>query len=132
MPKAIKNDVLGNISEVDDVFKDPEYREMKTHDPWALHVPQVWKYKKQSLTMICKGMFEESDRCNFKASFLYHHLYSKNGHPSGPVLGTAWFMNEDQEDCIDMTKEDMDYILKHTCRMSTEMQDIKERDRKEK
>ena len=39
-------------------------------------------------------------------------------------------MNEDQEDCIDMTKEDMDYILKHTCRMSTEMQDIKERDRK--
>jgi hypothetical protein len=114
MPKAIKIDVSGNISEVDDVFKDPEYREMATHDPWALHVPMVWKYKKYCLTMICKGIFEESDRCNFKASFLYHHLYSKNGHPSGPVLGTAWFMNEDNEKELAMTKEDIDYIFKHT------------------
>ena len=125
MPKAIKIDVSGNISEVDDVFKDPEYREMDTHDPWALHVPMVWKYKKYCLTMICKGIFEESDKCNFKASFLYHHLYSKNGHPSGPVLGTAWFMNEDNEKELDMTKEDIDYIFKHTILLIEEKERLK-------
>ena len=129
MPKAIKIDVSGKISEVDDVFKDLEYREMKTHDPWALQVPQVWKYKKYCLTMICKGIFEQSDTVNVKASFLYHHLYSSRGYPSGPIVETVWFMNEDREGCTDMTKEDMDYILKPTCNLSMEKQEVEERER---
>ena len=114
MPKAIKIDVCGVVSEVDDMHEDPDYKEMESHDPWALHVPMSWKYKKYCLTMVCKGIFEESDTINLTASYLYHHLYSKNGHPPGPVVETVWFLNEDQDKCLDMTKEDIEYILKHT------------------
>ena len=115
MPKkSVKIDICGTLTEVDNLFEDEEYRRMNSHDYCSLNVPMTWEHKKYRLTMVCKGLFEEDDTLNLTASCLHHHLWSTKGHSENVMMDTVWIMNEDSEDTIDMTIEDMRYILEKT------------------
>ena len=76
MPKSVKIDVCGTMTEVDDVFSDPAYRAQGSHDPWALSVPSSWgpEYR---LCLVCKGIFDEDDTINLTATYLYQNLRKK-------------------------------------------------------
>ena len=110
MPKAVKIDVCGVMTEVDNMFADEDYRKMKTHDSWALHVPMKWQPSFR-LSLVCKGIFEEDDDFNLTASFLYYHLYSNNGKPSSGIVETVWITNEDENGLVDLTVQEVRSIL---------------------
>ena len=113
MPKAMK--ITPNIiEEIDDVFKDPDYKNRKvtkSWDPWALNLPIHWEHKKFNLCVIIPG-FHDGQPFNKTATAMFWMLRSAY-RPifDDGVYGTMFITNEDENGTIDFVKDDLDYIL---------------------
>ena len=80
-------------------------------DLWSLHIPEQWEHNKYRLSIATVGFFTDGDVYNDLAT----KLWSKLRHGEGQrIFGSVVIFNEDEEDIIDMTIDDLDYIMVNT------------------
>ena len=83
----------------------------------ALNVPEHWEHKRCRLTMTMMDAFDcEDDPCgdelNVLATTIYRRTRSENYTPDDRIYGTVYIGNENANEVIDFTKEDLTYICK--------------------
>ena len=106
MVKALKITPNGLIVEVSDLFKDKDFKNMET-DGCSLVVPAIWDYNKYKLSMFVECY---SKNYNPSATWLFNNLTSFY-KISECINGTVFIANENEDVEVDMTKQDLDYIL---------------------
>ena len=127
MPKALKitSDSVEEIEVSNDgaFIQDEEYQSHKR--PWDSHCLSMcerWKHRQFRLSMVCWDMFHpEEDAENILATYVYRRLkhYSgcipgggdAGGRPDDLMYGPVYITNEDTDGIVDITKEDLRYIL---------------------
>ena len=80
----------------------------------ALNAPERWEHPRQyRLTMIMPDNFDcEEDDMNVLATTIYRRLRSESYTPDDIIYGTVYIGNENADEVIDFTKEDLTYICK--------------------
>ena len=83
----------------------------------ALNVPEHWEHKRCRLTMTMLDTFDcEEDPCgdelNVLATTIYRRMRSENYTPDDIIYGAVYIGNENANEVIDFTKEDLTYICK--------------------
>lgn len=130
MPKALK--ISGSeITEVEvsndsGFIRDPDYLQRKRpFDSHALARPETWDGRKFSLAFVCWDQFYEKDfsedTFNILGSYLYRMLKHRNAILNDGIPGPVYLINEDRDGIIDLTKEDLRYIVQR----SRQFEDLK-------
>ena len=112
MVKFLKLTPGYRVIECDDIVNDDEFqsREMVVY---SLGQTQVWEHKEYRLLMYVEK--DDSDLFhNSVASFLYEKLKSSN-YENKPINGRVFITNANDEQEIDFTWDDFDYIWKKIC-----------------
>ena len=133
MPKAIK--ISGSeITEVevsnDAAFiQDPDYQQRKRpFDSHALARPETWDGRKFRLAFVCWDQFYKKDftmdTFNILGSYLYRMLKHRNAIVPDGIPGPVYLINEDTDGIIDLTKEDLRYIVQR----SRQFEDLKNKE----
>ena len=83
----------------------------------ALSVPEHWEHKRCRLTMTMLDTFDcEEEPCgdelNVLATTIYRRMRSENYTPDTIIYGTVYIGNENADEVIDFTTEDLAYICK--------------------
>ena len=79
----------------------------------SLNVPERWEHKQYRLTMIMPDTFDcDEDDMNVLATTIYRRLRSESYTPEDIIYGTVYIGNENADEVIDFTKEDLTYICK--------------------
>ena len=80
----------------------------------SLNVPERWEHPRQyRLTMIMPDTFDcDDDDMNVLATTIYRRLRSESYTPEDIIYGTVYIGNENADEVIDFTKEDLTYICK--------------------
>jgi len=130
MPTALK--ISGSeITEVEvsndgGFIRDPDYLQRKRpFDSHALARPDTWEGRKFSLAFVCWDQFYEKDftkdTFNILGSYLYRMLKHRNAILNDGIPGPVYLINEDRDGIIDLTKEDLRYIVQR----SRQFEDLK-------
>ena len=78
---------------------------------YALHVPEMWEHKKLKLTMSMPDLYEAGDEPSAMATMLYRKLKLPDYTPRDIVRGTVFVANEQDDELLDFTEDDMCYIF---------------------
>jgi len=123
MPKALK--ISGfEITEVEVLngcgfIQDPDYQERtRSFDSHELARPASWDGKKFNLAFVCWDQFFERDfhegNLNILGSYIYRTLKDRHAILHDGIPGPVYLVNEDKDGIIDLTKDDLRYIVKRS------------------
>ena len=121
MPKALK--ISGfEITEVEVLngsgfIQDPDYQERtRLFDSHELTRPATWAYEKFKLAFVCWGQFKEEDEkhMNILGTYIYRMLKHENAILRDIIPGPVYLINEDKDGIIDLTKENLRYIIQQS------------------
>jgi hypothetical protein len=123
MPTALKIS-CSEITEVEvsndgGFIRDPDYLQRKRpFDSHALARPETWDGRKFSLAFACWDQFYETDfsedTINILGSYLYRMLKHRNAIADDGIPGPVYLINEDRDGIIELTKEDLRYIVQRS------------------
>ena len=107
----IRISVSGEVSEIDYDFQMVETR---THSAYSLPWPEDWEHdRKFRLTITMLDRFEPRDDLNIQATLLFNRLRTSTSLAETIICGDVYIGNETDEDIIDFTMDDFNYILDH-------------------
>ena len=91
-----------------------EHKGERIYSGASLNVPERWEHPHQyRLTMIMPDTFDcDDDDMNVLATTIYRRLRSESYTPEDIIYGTVYIGNENADEVIDFTKEDLTYICK--------------------
>ena len=80
----------------------------------ALAVPERWPHNKLRLTIIMLDQFESDDKPNPMATVLFKKLKAMRYTPDDVIPGVVFIGNKTDEELVDFTVEDFQYVLKRS------------------
>ena len=109
--KVIKISVFGEVVEIDEE-QEREETKGRTHSGYCLSFPERWGHdRKFRLTMTMLDIFEPGDDLNMRATIVFNRL--RTTVKWTPIHGDVYIANETDEEIIDFTKDDFEYVLRH-------------------
>ena len=111
--KVIKISVLGDVSEIDGEQQRHETKG-RTQSAHSLPFPEYWEHDRKfrlSITMLDR--FEPGDDLNKQATILFNRLRTSRCLADTIIRGDVYISNETDEDIIDFTQDDFNYVLRH-------------------
>ena len=79
----------------------------------SLNAPEHWEHKQYRLTMTMLDTFDyEEDDMNVLATTIYRRMRSDSYTQDDIIYGAVYIGNENANEVIDFTKEDLTYICK--------------------
>ena len=111
--KVIRISVSGEVSEIDYDMQTEETRN-RTQSAYSLPWPEDWEHdRKFRLTITMLDRFEPGDDLNIQATILFNRLRTSTCLAETIICGDVYIGNETDEDIIDFTTDDFNYILDH-------------------
>ena len=92
--------------------QETEKKSKRLWDGCSLQVPEYWEHKKFRLTMTFPDIFTEHDPLNPLATYIFRNLKHPRGIPDDALCGTVFISNENGDEFLDFTMEDLKYIMK--------------------
>ncbi len=118
MPKSVMITADGKYHEVSEEEK-AAICSTRMYSGAALAVPERWPHNKFRLTMIMLDQFEPDDRPNPMATVLFRKLKSMHYTPDGVIPGIVFIGKETDEELVDFTVEEFQYVLKKSIFFAT-------------
>ena len=86
----------------------------------SLNAPEHWEHKRYRLTMTMLDTFDyEEDDMNVLATTIYRRMRSGSYTPDNIIYGAVYIGNENADEVVDFTKEDLTYIWKQVFKPQT-------------
>ena len=99
---------------------DPDYQDRtRPFDSHALTRPETWDGAKFNLAFVCWDQFferdfREGDNLNILGTYIYRMLKHNNAILDDGIPGPVYLINEDKDGIIDLTKDDLKYIVQRS------------------
>ena len=111
--KVIKISVFGEVVEIDEE-QEQEETKGRTQSGYCLSVPEHWDHdRKFRLAITMLDRFEPGDDLNMRATVVFNRLRTRTPVKWTPIYGDVYIGNETDEDIIDFTMDDFNYIIDH-------------------